>query len=133
MTSRDTEYLDSAYNPDLTWPEAGVGLLDTPGPKRKRDFLYDLRAQRGDNPERAPEQKAFVRSYTWRNKDHLVPRQDQAMINEYGIHEMVSNRFWMPKDNPEYNLDLIPTVDYSTLTERHYNKDDIILLQRGTF
>ena len=130
MTSRDTEYLDSAYNPDLTWPEAGVGLLDTVGPRRKRDFLFDLRVQRGDNMERAPERKAFVRNYYWRDREHLQPRQEDAVLNEQA---MAMNNFWMPKEAPEYALPLFGTYNYSSITERHYNKDDLILLQRGTF
>ena len=132
MTSRDTDAYDAQYNPDLTWPDAGVGELDYTMPERKRTFLFDLRAQRGDSMEREPERKAYVRGYTWRARDHERQKEDEKMITEYAELNMLNWRYWEPKAAPEYNLQLVPTIDYSNLTEQHYDKEDMILLQRGT-
>ena len=132
MSSRDSEVLDYAYNPDITWPEAGLGELDRTCRQRERTFLYDLRAQRGDNMERAPERKAYFRGYYWKPRDHERQSEAEKMITEYAEPNLLNWRFWEPKEAPEYNLQLVPTIDYSDVTERHYNAEDIILLQRGT-
>ena len=121
--------IDYAYNPDIPLPEAGIGLLDYTTPERERTFLYDLRAERGDNAEHAPERKAYIRAYYWKAKDHLVPRQDECVINQ---DILAHTRFFVPKNAPEYELPLFPTINYENADVPHFNAEDIILLQRGT-
>ena len=130
MTGRDSEAIDANYNPDVTWPDAGIGELDFVLPERERDFLYDLRAQRGDNPECAPEKKAHFRGYHWKARDHELPPENLQYTSEYNYLPMGDLRYWEPKDGPEYNLQLVPTINYENF-DPHYKPEDIILLQHG--
>ena len=132
MTGRESEAIDNQYNPEITWEQAGIGELDYTIRERERDFLYDLRAQRGDNPERAPERKAYFRAYYWKARDNELPTEESKYNSEYNYLPMGNLRYWEPKHDPPYNLQLVPTTDYEHF-EPHYKPEDIILLQRGTF